>query len=325
MSERIYSPSHDIPQRTDHNLRLTWNCVTCSLRTDSGVGCSTSLSPDGACECHIFLCWKSVIVGLTPKPIVLPEETSGPLSCEKRMSFQLGIYSWSEVKSGVIQGSILGPVLFLMFVNDMPAVLRSSNLAMFTDDSKCFKAIRSFSDCSALQTDLSALNSWSVQNEIYFQPSKCHNLRISRKKVSRARLYTVNGTTVEMVAKEKDLGITITKDLTWNNHLKAIVSKANRKMGFIKRNCFALLNTKTLILLYTSLVRSYFCYASQVWAPQSIIQDLMLVENTQRRATKFICKSDTFSYKDRLLRLRLLPLNYWLEYLDLVFFFKCKW
>ena len=54
-----------------------------------------------------------------------------------------------------------------------------------------------------------------------------------------ARLYTVNGTTVEMVAKEKDLGITITKDRTWNNHLKAIVSKANRKMGFIKRNCFA--------------------------------------------------------------------------------------
>ena len=71
-------------------------------------------------------------------------------------------------------------------------------------------------------------------------------------------------------------------------------------------------------------MRSYFCYASQVWAPQSIIQDLMLVENTQRPATKFICKSDTFSYKDRLLRLRLLPLNYWLEYLDLVFFFKCK-
>ena len=126
-----------------------------------------------------------------------------------------------------------------------------------------------------------------------------------------------------MVTKEKDLGITITKDLTWNHHLTAIVSKANRKMGFIKRNCFSSLNTKTLILLSTSLVRSYFPYAPQVWAPQSIIQDLKLVEKTQRRATKFICKSDTLSYKDRLLRLKLLPLNYWLEYLDLVFFFKC--
>ena len=114
---------------------------------------------------------------------------------------------------------------------------------------------------------------------------------------------------LKWLPKKKDLGITITKDLTWNNHLKVIVPKANRKMGFIKRNCFALLNTKTFILLYTSLVRSYFCYASQVWAPQSIIQDLTLVENTQRRATKFICKSDTFSYKDRLLRLRLLPLK----------------
>ena len=209
------------------------------------------------------------------------------LSARKQRVVINGSYSsWSEVKSGVIQGSILGPVLFLMFVNDMPEVLRSSNRAMFADDSKCFKAIRSFSDCSALQTDLSALiiNPWSVENEIYFHPSKIHNLRISRKKASPARLYTVNGTTVEMVAKEKDLGITITKDVTWNNHLKAIVSKV------IKRTCFALLNTKTLILLYTSLVRSYFCYASQAGAPQSIIQHLRLVENTQRQATKFIYK-----------------------------------
>ena len=98
-------------------------------------------------------------------------------------------------------------------IDQQSEVLRSSNLAMFADDSKCFKAIRSFSDCSALQTDLSALNSWSLENEIYFQPSKCHNLRISRKKASPARLYTVNGTTVEMVAKEKDLGITITNIL----------------------------------------------------------------------------------------------------------------
>lgn len=231
--------------------------------------------------------------------------------------------SWSEVKSGVVQVSILGPILFSMFVKDIPEVLRSTKLAIFADGSKCFKVIISINDYSALQTDLSTPNSWSAENEIYFQPLKCHNLRISRRKAGPARVYTLNGTNVEVVAKEKDLGITITKDLTWNHHLTTIVSKANRKTGFIKRNCFSLLNTKTLILLYTSLVRSYFCYASQVWAPQSIIQDLKLVEKTQRRATKFICKSNTLSYKDRLLQLKLLPINYWLEYLDLVFFFKC--
>ena len=127
-----------------------------------------------------------------------------------------------------------------------------------------------------------------------------------------------------MVNKEKDLGVTITKELTWNEHITLIVSKANKKLGFIKRNCLNILNTRTLTLLYTSLVRSYFCHASQVWAPQSIVNDLMIIEKTQRRATKFICKNDNLSYKDRLIQLKLLPLNYWLEYLDIVFFFKCK-
>ena len=134
--------------------------------------------------CHQKLLWKLLYFGIDG-PLLKWFESY--LSARKQRVVINGTYSsWSEVKSGVIQGSILGPVLFLMFVNDMPEVLRSSNLAMFADDSKCFKAIRSFSDCSALQTDLSALNSRSVENEIYFQPSKCHNLRISRKQASPA-------------------------------------------------------------------------------------------------------------------------------------------
>ena len=71
-------------------------------------------------------------------------------------------------------------------------------------------------------------------------------------------------------------------------------------------------------------MRSHFCYCSQLWAPQSVISNLFLVEKVQRRATRFILKnSSNLSYKDRLIKLKLLPLNYWLEYLDLVFFFKC--
>lgn len=144
---------------------------------------------------------------------------------------------------------------------------------------------------SALAPSIAALFNGSFANGHFVSAWKTANICPVHKRENKAdvtnyrpisllSILSVNGTTVEMVAKEKDLGITITKHLTWNNHLKAIVSKANTKMGFIKRNCFALLNTKTLILLYTSLVRSYFCYASQVWAPQSIIQDLMLAENT---------------------------------------------
>ena len=117
------------------------------------------------------------------------------------------------MKSGVSQGSILGPVLFLLFVSDMLEVLKSSTLAMFADDSKCLKVIKSLSDCDALQDDLHLLCMWSRVNELQFQPSKCHNLRISRKKASPVRTYCLNGTVLELVNKEKDLGVMVTNDL----------------------------------------------------------------------------------------------------------------
>ena len=73
-----------------------------------------------------------------------------------------------------------------------------------------------------------------------------------------------------------------------------------------------------------SLVRSHVCFSSQVWAPQSTVNTLFFVEGMQRRASRFIVgKGSDLSYRDRLIKLRLLPLNYWLEYLDLVFFYKC--
>lgn len=81
--------------------------------------------------------------------------------------------SWGVVKSGVPQGSILGPVLFLMFVNDMPDVLKSSSLAMYADDSKCYKTIRTMSDICDLQADLNLLCVWSASNELYFQQACC--------------------------------------------------------------------------------------------------------------------------------------------------------
>ena len=102
-----------------------------------------------------------------------------------------------------------------------------------------------------------------------------------------------------------------------------IVGKANRMLGFLKRNCAGLVDSNVLLRLYCSLVRSHLCYCSQVWAPQSVINQLILIEQVQRRATRFIIGRDRdLCYKDRLIKLNLLPLNYCLEYLDLVFFYK---
>ena len=102
-----------------------------------------------------------------------------------------------------------------------------------------------------------------------------------------------------------------------------VTAKSNRMLGFIKRNCAGIISKDALKRLYISLVRSHLCHCSQVWAPQTPML-MTEVEKVQRRATRFICKNNELSYKDRLISLNLLPINYWLEYLDILFFFKCK-
>ena len=152
-----------------------------------------------------------------------------------------GTYSfWTDVGSGVPQGSLLGPILFLLFVNDMPRVVENASLAMFADDSKCHKVIYQESDFVNLQRDLDALSTWSVSNELFFQPTKCVNLRISRKRNSPSRNYSLNGISLEVVKAEKDLGVLISSDMTWKNHIIMVVAKANKMLGFLKRNCAGL-------------------------------------------------------------------------------------
>ena len=94
---------------------------------------------------------------------------------------------WTDVGSGVPQGSQLGLILFLLFVNDMPNVVTSATLAMFADNSKCYKVTNHYPDYLHLQQDLDALSNWSLRNELFFQPTKCSNLRISRKRLSPPR------------------------------------------------------------------------------------------------------------------------------------------
>ena len=98
----------------------------------------------------------------------------------------------------------MGSILFLLFVNDMPNVVIRATLAMFADDSKCYKATNHHSDYLHLQQDLGALSNWSVRNELFFQPTKCSNLIISRKRLSPPRSYVLNGINVEVITAEKE-------------------------------------------------------------------------------------------------------------------------
>ena len=89
-------------------------------------------------------------------------------------------------------------------------IVSSARIAMFADDSKCYKIIEQESDFVNLQQDLHTLLHWSLRNEMYFQPAKCKNVRISRKRVSPSRIYNLNGCDLEVVESEKDLGVIMT-------------------------------------------------------------------------------------------------------------------
>ena len=97
---------------------------------------------------------------------------------------------------------------------------------MFADDSKCNRIINNDADVSNLQQDLFSLTTWSLSNKLYFQPTKCSNLRISRKRISPYCSYSINGIDVEVVSTEKDLGVVVVNDTSWKNHILMIVARA---------------------------------------------------------------------------------------------------
>ena len=209
--------------------------------------------------------------------------------------------AWKHVKSRVPQGFLLGLILFLIYVDDMPNVTTGSTLAMFADDSKCYKCIESIADFDIIQADLDKLLCLSLANEMNFQPSKCENLRVSRKRISPVHSYSLDSTSLKVVSSVKDLGIMVTKDLTWSNHVRYVSATANHMLGFIKTNCAGIINKDVLKLLYVSLVCSHLCQHQT-----SML--IMEVERVQRRASQFICKNNKLSYKDRLISLNLLPI-----------------
>ena len=124
---------------------------------------------------------------------------------------------------------------------------------------------------------------------------------------------------VRKMEAQKDLGGLVTKQLKWNSQVLAACSKANRMLGFLRRSAFDTHDQRARKLLYLSLVRSNLAYCSQVLAPQAV--NLILdIERIHRRATKFILSlpyRSEVSYKHRLLKIGLLPLCYWHEFLDL--------
>jgi hypothetical protein len=186
------------------------------------------------------------------------------------------------VCSGVPQGSILGPALFLLYVNDLLEAPTTSRAAMFADDTKIFSAIKSQDDVTALQTDLGTLEHWSTVSGLSFNQSKCKHQTLTRKKAPVASSYKLDNSIISSTDNERDLGVWLSSDLTWKKHVNEQTAKANKILGYIRRNTLFIKNTGARRALYLALVRSHFGYATQVWSPQSV-ELVSKLERTQRR------------------------------------------
>ena len=221
--------------------------------------------------------------------------------------------TWSPVTSGVPQGDILGPLLFVIFINDLPDfAVKGTETALYANDTKLHDTITSTNDCERLQQSLTNLDHWSVQNNIRFNPSKCKVLTISHKKSPITYDYTLGTVKLIRVCNEKDLGVINSYELSWDLYINSIISKSSKMLGMLKRTSTHLTNIKTQL-----------CYASEVWFPVNNIQLSKRVESVQRRATRWILMSrGELSYKERLLALNLLPLKFDREIKDLVFLYN---
>ena len=233
------------------------------------------------------------------------------------------ISSELPVTSGVPQGSILGPLLFIIFINDLPDSVQSAAPLLFADDTKCIKAISSPHDSILLQDDLTALTNWSSNWELTFSNSKCKLLSIPPpNQLVHSANYSINNSIINSTSLHRDLGVLVSNNLTWDEHYSAIISRAYKSLYFIRRATSNSHSPSTKLSLYKSLIRPKLSYCSQLWRPYKI-KDIKLFERVQRRATKFILKDYHSDYKIRLTTLHLLPLSLWLEYLDLTFLFQC--
>ena len=195
------------------------------------------------------------------------------------------------VTSGVPQGSVLGPILFLVYINDLPDKV-TSQVRLFADDTAMYLTMEGAKNSSVLQQDLDRLSVWESDWDMEFNPSKCQVVQVagSRKPVSAT--YVLHGVALETVTCARYLGVDVSSNLSWGSHIDRITGTAHKTLGFVKRN----IKTKMSGVreaAYTTLVRPQLEYAAAIWDPHHK-DKIDQIEKVQRRAARWTsCNFDT--------------------------------
>ena len=226
------------------------------------------------------------------------------------------------VTSGVPQGSVLGPTLFVYFINDLPDIVKLSKVKIFADDTKAYNSIKSQVDVINLQSVIDDMFLWTKKWLLKFNKEKCKILHIGKKNPKNKYFIGEEDNKIELTETdlEKDLGIFIDPNLDFKKHIKSIVKKASYLNYKILKN-FTYRDPSILVPLFKTLVRPILEYGNSVWS-NGLKKYKNLVENVQRKLTKHITGLQDISYEDRLKIIKLPSLEYRLLRGDMIQVFK---
>jgi hypothetical protein len=242
---------------------------------------------------------------------------------KQRVIFQGEYSQWVPVTSGVPQGSVLGPVLFLLFVNDINDNL-SSPLFQFADDHSLVRCIKTIDDQLFLQKDLDRIFQWTVKNNLPLNASKCAVVQFSRSKDFLKFSYKLGSCTLNVVDDFKLLGVVFNSSLSFATHIDEVCRKVARLTGFVIRLSRSM-HYSALLHLFKALILPHLTYCSVIWKPYQK-GFLARLERSQRKVTKVLSFRKTFSfdmsYESRLLEFELLKVGDLFQVLRLVFCFK---
>ena len=231
------------------------------------------------------------------------------------------------VLSGVPQGSILGPLLFVLFINDLPEGLSPGTyISLYADDTKIARRINTVEDEITLQKDIDHLNDWARANKMKFHPKKCKVLpvRLSQPPYLGAlpfvqHSYMLGDDALDVVDSETDLGVEVTSTLNWTKQCEKLYIRAKQRLGMIKRNAYFVTDPVKRRLLAISLIRSQFEHCSIISRPTTTTMTNKL-EKTQKAYIKWILHEENVSYAhwptyvSKCKQVNLLPIS---EYFDL--------
>ena len=227
---------------------------------------------------------------------------------------------WREIVSGVIQGSCLGPALFLIFINDIDTAvdLTASCLFKFADDTKLACIVETEEDSKKFQEGVDGLATWSKDWQLLFNVGKCKIMHFGVK--NKRFGYSLDGVRLEEVELEKDVGVLVASSLKPSQQCSAAAGKANGVLGQISR-AVKYRDKKTFIQIYKVYVRPHLEYCIQAWSPY-LKADKEKLEKVQRRAVNMVAGLKGRTYQDKLREVGLTSLEDRRERGDMIQTFK---